>query len=128
MVQSIINEDDLELIRSQDRSVIYFYVDWSSFAVQGCEVLKEVELLLSPGSPAFWLADISDLDARSSFMFNWLKRREPAGVNLSLVALGNGSVAWLRRGQIVDFVLSTSDQAARTLAERTKNVFSEGAR
>ena len=112
----------------QDQAVIYFYVDWSSYAVQGREVLKEVELLLSPRSPAFWLADVSDLDAPAAFMFEWLKLREPLGVKLSIVALGTGSVAWLRRGEIVDFVLSAGHQDARALAEKTENVFSEAAR
>ena len=84
--------------------------------------------MLSPCAPAFWLADISDVEAPAAFIFDWLKRREPPDVDLSLVALGNGSIAWLRSGEIVDFVLSGGYQEARVLAERTETIFSAAAR
>src|SRR6476660_1718905 len=123
-MQSITQEADLRAIESEPQSGIFFYVDWSSYAVRGRQVLEEIELLLLPRGMPFWLADISDLDGPAAFMLDWLKRREPPGANLSLVALGNGSIAWLRSGQIVEFVLNGGYQEARVLAERTENIFS----
>ena len=58
VVQNITQEADLRVIESQAQSVIFFYVDWSSYAVRGRKALEEIELLLSPCAPAFWLADI----------------------------------------------------------------------
>ena len=117
---------------SQDCSVLYFYVDWSTYAIQGLHLLEEVKSILSQnnnGSIAgFWLADVSDVNAPAAFIGEWLKRQERVDLKLyNTVAVGNGSIAWLKRGEIVDFVMSATHYDAPALAERTKNAFSKRA-
>ena len=121
-----INEDDLKVL---EHAVVYFYVDWSVYAVQGLRMLEHLESSWSdPGSPvAFRLADVSDVNAPAAFMFEWLKRRERPDQRLSSsIAVGNGSVMWLIRGDIVDFEPSVTKHDVSVLTARTKNAFQLG--
>ena len=60
---------------SQWRSVIYFYVDWSTYAVQGRVMLEEVDHCGDNAKPVFWLADVSELDSPAAFLVSGLKGR-----------------------------------------------------
>jgi hypothetical protein len=122
-MNNICNEHDLKAL---EHAVVYFYVDWSVSAMQGLRMLEQLESSWSdPGSPVtFHLADVSDVDAPAAFMFEWLKRRERPDQRLcSAIALGNGSVMWLTRGDIVDFEASVTQHDLSVLTARTKNAF-----
>ncbi len=131
-MQSIVNQEGLASILSHDRSVLYFYVDWSVYAVRGLQMVKELELAFSinkNGSViSFWLADVSNVDAPAAFLSEWLKAQERADLKMfNVVAAGSGSLAWLKQGKIVDFALSATHHKVDILAERTKNAFGGGA-
>ena len=131
-MQRILSEDDFSLMLSQEHSVLYFYVDWSAYAIEGLRILEEVESLFAQNrnglAASFWLADVSDVNAPAAFIGEWLKTQERAELKLyNVVALGNGSVAWLNRGEIVDFAPNVTLGNVHLLSERTKNVFSKGA-
>jgi len=131
-MQSILSKEDFSLMLSRAHSVLYFYVDWSAYAIEGLHMLEEVESVLArsnSGSVAsFWLADVSDVNAPAAFIGDWLKGQERAGLKLyNIVALGNGSVAWLKRGEIVNFAQCATALDVDSLSERTRSVSSERA-
>ena len=76
-MRPILNEDDFKSVISQEHSVIYFHVDWSTYSVQGRVMLEELES--SCGSdvskPVFWLADVSELESPAAFLGEWLRGR-----------------------------------------------------
>lgn len=129
-VQTISEQNHLSLLLSQERCVIYFYVDWSAYAIRGQHMLEELESSWHPAdkSAFFWLADVSDTGAPSAFIHNWLRQLEQTGLKIIVsIASGNGCVGWFRLGEIVDFERSVTQHNVESLAERTKRAFSGGA-
>ena len=129
-MRSILSEDDFKTVISQENSIIYFHVDWSAYSVQGRAMLEELESSYSSeeSKPVFWLADVSDLDSPAAFLGEWLKRQERKDLNmLNVVAAGNGSVAWLNQGTVVDFVQSATHYDLDALRMRTEYVFHQRA-
>jgi hypothetical protein len=120
-----LNEEDFESMISQQHSVIYFYVDWSTYAVQGRVLLEELEASCDhdESKPVFWLADVSELESPAAFLGEWLKRQERKDLKMfNVVAAGSGSVVWLSQGAVVDFVQSATHYDLDALRMRTKNV------
>ena len=129
-MRPILNEDDFKSVISQEHSVIYFHVDWSTYSVQGRVMLEELES--SCGSdeskPVFWLADVSELESPAAFLGEWLKRQERKDLKMfNVVAAGSSSVVWLSRGAVVDFVQSATHYDLDALRMRTENVFHQRA-
>ena len=68
-MRSIQNEEDFALVLSQKHLVLYFYVAWSTYAVQGRRMLEELESLANQDSKiSFWFADVGDLEAPAAFL------------------------------------------------------------
>jgi hypothetical protein len=128
-VRSILSEEDFALILAQKHSVIYFFVDWSVYAVQGRRMLEELELLCSRElSGSSWVADVSDIASPAAFLGEWLKEQERSDLKMfNVVACGNGSVAWLNGGAVVDFAQSATHHDLQDLCKRTENAFDCGA-
>jgi hypothetical protein len=125
-MRPILNEEDFESMTSQWRSIIYFYVDWSTYAVQGLVMLEKLESLCcdDDSKSVFWLADVSELDSPAAFLEEWLKGQKRDELKrFNLVTAGNGSVVWLNHGAVVDFVQSASHYDLDTLRIRTENAF-----
>ena len=128
-MENICNQDDLEALLSREYAVVYFYVDWSAYAMQGLRMLEQLESSWSGlGFPVtFRLADVSDVNAPAAFIFEWLKRHERPDQRLcNRIAAGNGSVMWLTRGDIADFEPSVTRHDVSVLTARTKNAFQFG--
>jgi hypothetical protein len=128
-VRPILNEDDFKSI-SQEHSVIYFHVDWSTYSVQGRVMFEELEA--SCGSdeskPVFWLADVSELESPAAFLGEWVKRQDRKDLKMfDVVAAGSGPVVWLSQGAVVDFVQSATHHDLDALRMRTKNAFHQRA-
>ena len=129
-MRPILNEDDFKSVISQEHSIIYFHVDWSAYSFQGRVMLQELES--SYGSdeskPAFWLADVSELESPAAFLGEWLKRQERKDLKMfNVVAAGSGAVVWLSQGAVVDFVQSATHYDLDALRRRTENVFHQRA-
>ncbi len=129
-MRPIMNEDDFKSVISQEHSVIYFHVDWSTYSVQGRVMLEDLESSWSSdeSKPIFWLADVSELESPAAFLGEWLKRQDRTDLNMfKLVAAGSGSVIWLSQGGVVDFVQSATHYDLDALRIRTENVFRQRA-
>ena len=129
-MQPILSERDFSSILSQERSIIFFYVEWSIYAVQGQRLVEELEACLDQESlrPSFWLADVSDVDSPGAFLKDWLKDVERPDLKMrNVIAAGSGSVAWLNRGRVIDFVQSAMHHNVSDLFQRTKSAFSDNA-
>ena len=62
-MRPILSEDDLAIALSAERAVIYFFVEWSVYAVQGRQRFGEWELLYGcEPEMSFWVADVSDVE------------------------------------------------------------------
>jgi len=127
-VRPILSEEDFALTLAEQHSVIYFFVDWSVYAVQGRRMLEELELLCSPDlKGSFWIADISSIESPAAFLGEWLKHQERSDLKIfNLVASGSGSVVWLNRGAVVDFAQSATHHNVQDLRKRTEKAFHYG--
>ena len=130
MIQPILNKEGIAQLLAQKQAVLYFFVNWSTYAQQGLQIIEEVESLLSnrdSSAATFWSADISDLDSPAVFVAEWLKQQETSDLKMfKPVGSGNGSVAWLKEGKVVDFALSAYLLRAQELMNRTKHNFGYG--
>ena len=128
-MRPILNEDDFKSVISQEHSVIYFHVDWSTYSVQGRVMLEHESSSSSDESkPVFWLADVSELESPAAILGEWLKRQERKDLKMfNVVAAGSSSVVWLSRGAVVDFVQSATHYDLDALRMRTENVFHQRA-
>ncbi|HEX6732135.1 MAG TPA: hypothetical protein VF074_19105 [Pyrinomonadaceae bacterium] len=127
-MRSIQNENDFAQVLSEQHSVIYFYVDWSVYAVQGRSIFEELELFVDRNLKiSFWFADVSDLKAPAAFLAEWINAQEREDLKMSnVVTCGTGSVAWLKSGTIVDFVQSATHWDLQALRNRTETAFHQG--
>jgi len=74
--------------------------------------------------PFFWLADVSDVNSSPAFNFEWIKQLEREDMKMAtMISVGSGCVAWLRKGQVIDFEISASRAGMVQLIERTKHLF-----
>lgn len=107
-MRSILSEDDFAAALSADHAVMYFFVDWSVYAVQGRERFAELELSYgSDSETTFWIADVSSTEAPAAFVADWLKAQDRTEVDVFVMAgAGYGPIIWLKRGAIVDVVRS----------------------
>ena len=128
-MRSILSEEDFALTLAEQHSVIYFFVDWSVYAVQGRRMLEELELLCSHDlKGSFWIADVSDIESPTAFLGEWLKYSERPDLRIfNPVASGSGSVVWLNRGAVVDFAQSATHHDVQDLRKRTEKAFHYGA-
>lgn len=129
-MRPVLNEDDFKSMISQEHSVIYFHVDWSTYSVQGRVMLEELESSWSSheSKPVFWLADVSELESPAAFLSEWLKRHERKDLKMfNVVAAGSGSMVWLSQGTVVDFVQSATHYDLAALRLRTEDVFHQRA-
>jgi hypothetical protein len=129
LMENICNEDDFKVLLSREHAIVYFYVDWSAYAMEGLRMLEQLESSWSDlrCQVTFGLADVSDVNASAAFMLEWLKRRERSDQRLcNRIAAGNGSVMWLTHGEIADFEPSVTRHDVSVLTARTKNAFQLG--
>ena len=126
--RSILSEEDFALTLAEQHSVIYFFVDWSVYAVQSRRMLEQLELLCSPDlKGSFWIADVSYPESPAAFLGEWLKHQERSDLKIfNLVASGSGSVVWLNRGAVVDFAQSATHHNVQDLRKRTEKAFHYG--
>ena len=125
----ISSEEDFARVLAEEHSILFFYVDWSVYAVQARQLIEELESSFNQDlNASCWIADVSDVDASPSLLGEWLKMQDRADLSMSIpVMCGNGSVTWLARGVVVDFVQSATYYKLQELRNRTREAFHNAA-
>jgi len=124
----ISSEEDFALVLADEHAILFFYVDWSVYAVQGRQIIEELESTFDQGLKAsWWVADVSDVDTSPALLGEWLKKQDRADLKMFYPAVcGGGSVAWLARGGVIDFVQSATHYKLHELRDRTREAFHNG--
>lgn len=124
-------KSDLELAEmlGAENTALFVFVDWSEYARCGKKIFEEVEAKLaaaSSNSPiSCWFADISSVDAAPNpALHQWLKAQEQKGKVRVFpnIAMGTGSVVWMKRGEVVRFEPSAVRVGSAGLVQRTAEI------
>jgi hypothetical protein len=121
----ISDEEDFALVLAEEHSILFFYVDWSVYAVQGRQLLEELESTFHGDlNVSCWIADVSDINSSPALLGEWLRKQDRGDLKMFNPAIcGNGSVAWLARGEVIDFVQSATHYKLHELRNRTREAF-----
>jgi hypothetical protein len=111
---------------------VFMFVDWSEYARRGREVFEAAETKCtaksSNGSASWWIAGISSTNSPlSSVLHRWLTSEEQRGrVRIfPNVAMGNGSVLWVKNGKVVGFEPNARLRGLEQLVDRTEEILAE---
>ena len=128
------SERELAEMLSEENAALFLFVDWSEYARCGKGVFEETEAKLSAlsNSPvSCWFVDISSIDASPNpALHQRLKAQEQQEQKGKLrvfpsIAMGNGSVVWMRRGEVVLFEPSAVRSGASGLVRQTAGMLAE---
>src|SRR5215813_13753980 len=127
-MRTVNNPDDFAELLHCDEAVLFIYVDWSMYAREGRQIVEESEMSLndrySAGKPTFWLPDVSDSDSQGYFIGDWLKQQNDRGIRMfPLIALGNGSLVWVKNGEVVNFAMSALHLTPQPIIWKTEAPF-----
>jgi len=126
------SELDLAEMLGAENAALFVFVDWSEYARRGKEIFEEAEAKLTATSSnsfiSCWLVDISSVDAPPHpSLHQWLKAQERK-VNVRVfpnIAMGNGSVVWMKSGEIVGFEPNALRSGPGGLVHRTEEILDE---
>jgi len=131
-MNQIRSEEYLARMLSGKGAALFVFVDWSEYARRGLVAFKEAEAKLTEkstdGSISLWLADISSTDSPlSSALHRWLTSQEQRGAvhMFPSIAVGNGSVVWMKSGEVVGFHAIAERLGADGLAHRTEEMLAD---
>jgi hypothetical protein len=125
------SEMELAEMLSEENAALFVFVDWSEYARCGKGIFEEAEAKLaasSNGPVSYWFVDISFIDASPNpALHQWLKAQEQKGrVRVfPSIAMGSGSVVWMRRGEVVRFEPSAVRSGTRGLVHQTAEILAE---
>lgn len=125
-MKEILTKTDFAEMLSQDKVVLSFYHDWVKDSVfYGVEFLTESENYFQSSQyhikPAFWIANVSDVNSPANFLYDWLKEIEPKLI--VMIGTGNPSVIWLSFGQMLKYEFSACLLKSNGIIEKTIEVF-----
>ena len=126
--RNILDPSDFDRFLECHEAVLFIYVDWSIYAKQGLQIVEKVEGVFrgdhSSRRPAFWLADVSDESSSGFFIGEWLNAQNSRGIRMFPgIATGNGSLVWIKNGEVVDFALSALHLEVEGIIGRTESAF-----
>jgi len=112
-----------------ESAVLFVSVSWSDYGTRGKELVKEAEAQFAnrPSRSVSWCT--GDLSSTAypiaSVVHQWLIEQErlQAFKLYPNIALGNGSVVWMNRGQIVSFADSAVRLGLEGILRRTEVLF-----
>jgi hypothetical protein len=125
------NEQDVAKMLSESNAALFLSVDWSDYARRGRDVFKEVEAKFAARSfdrpVSWWIVDISSIDAPvAPVIHRWLTlQQQRTEIRMfPNIAMGSGSVLWIKNGDIVGFEANAQLLGRDALANHTEKVFS----
>jgi hypothetical protein len=124
-------EDMAEMLAGRD-AILFMFVDWSEYARRGREVFEEAETKVtaksSNASASWWIADISSINSPlSSTLHRWLTSQEQRGKvrMFPSIGMGNGSVLWVKNGEVVGFEPNARLKGPEKLVDLTEEILAE---
>jgi hypothetical protein len=123
--QEIVTREQLETATVSSAAVMHVDVDWSVTAVESRGPIERLrEAILQEERlqhVAFYRFDCTD-QQQDRALCDWLDEQHLLGRGPKRFH-GNGALAWLKEGQIVDYVDCAARHTDEELWERTKAVF-----
>jgi hypothetical protein len=109
-MRQLTNDRDLAEMLSEDNAALFVFVDWSEYARRGKGFFEDVAAKLAVNSRSSsiscWMVDLSSTDAPPNpALHKWVLSEQAKGHVrlLPSIAMGNGSVLWIKRGEVVGF-------------------------
>jgi hypothetical protein len=131
-MRNLKSELDFAEMLSAENAALFVFVNWSEYARCGKEIFEEAEAKLvatsSNSSISWWIADMSSVHAPPGQALNqWLKAEEQKGkVHVfPNIAMGNGSVVWVKSGEVVRFEPNALRSGSGGLVHRTVEILAE---
>jgi hypothetical protein len=116
---------------SEENAALFLFVDWSDYARRGREVFQAAAAEFAVGSSdrsvSWWIFDLSCISSPvCEALHRWLRlQKQRTEVRMfPNIATGNGSVLWIKNGEIVGFEAKAQLSGQDALAHRTETVFS----
>ncbi len=114
---------------SEGNAALFLFVDWSDYARRGREVFKGAADKFAARSfdrtVSWWTFDLSSISSPvSETLHRWLTLQKQKTEMFPNIATGNGSVLWIKNGEIIGFETNAQRSGQDALAHRTETVFS----
>lgn len=126
------SELDLAEMLGAENAALFVFVDWSEYARCGKEIFEEAEAKLATTSSncsiSWWIVDISsDHAPPSPALHQWLRAEEQKGKVRVFpnIAMGNGSVVWMKNGKVVRFEPNALRSGPGGLVHSTVQILAE---
>jgi hypothetical protein len=126
------SELELAEMLSAENAGLFVFVDWSEYARCGKEIFEQAEAKIAAASSnnsiPCWFVDISSVDTPPNpALHRWLKAQDQKGrVRVfPTIAMGNDSVVWMKRGEVVRFEPSAERSGTEGLVQRTSAMLAE---
>ena len=128
-MKPIRNSDDMAEMLAADNTALFVWVNWSTYARHGSEIYRAAAKLAaerSRKSISWFVADLSSPAAApiNTALHGWLRSQEKKG-NVGMfpnIDMGNGSVVWIKNGEVVGFEASAVRSGAEGLLNRIDEV------
>ena len=129
LMKPIRNSDDLAEMLAADKTALFVWVNWSTYARHGSEIYRGATKLAEERlqkSISWFVADLSSPDAApvNPALNRWLESQDKKG-NVSMfpnIHMGNGSVVWIKNGEVVGFEASAVRSGTEGLLSRIEEV------
>jgi hypothetical protein len=131
-MRNLNTELDLAEMLGAENAALFVFVDWSEYSRCGEEIFEEAETKLaatsSNSSISWWVVDVSSVHAPPGpALHRWLKAQEQKGKLRVFpnIAMGNGSVVWMKSGEVVRFEPNALRSGSGELVHRTAEILAE---
>jgi hypothetical protein len=129
LMKPIRNSDDMAEMLAAENTALFVWVNWSTYARHGSKIYRGAAKLAADRSrkPISWfIADLSSPAAApvNPALHRWLESQEKEG-NIRMfpnIDMGNGSVVWIKNGEVVGFEASVVRSGAEGLLNRIDEV------
>jgi len=126
------DENDVAEMLARESAVLFVFVDWSEYAQRGKHIFRDAEAKFATKPTdqqvSWWIVDISSIDVPvGPVLQRWLTLQEQRGKARLFpgVATGNGSVLWVKRGELVGFDLSAQRAGLEALVHRAEEMLAD---
>jgi hypothetical protein len=129
LMKPIRTSNDLAEMLAADKTALFVWVNWSTYARHGSEIYRGAAKLAAERlqeSISWFVADLSSPAAApvNPALNRWLESQDKKG-NVSMfpnIHMGDGSVVWIKNGEVVGFEASAVRSGTKGLLSRIEEV------